>query len=287
MSYLHNKKIKKAIPRLHRNYTNKNYTRVTLFKRMNKAFHRHSLQGSMTVEASLVIPMVFFVWMACIGWTSVVRVHENVQNMLTNIALELSVDAGKNPEIVKNTGIFTGMAVLNGCDDFERGGVTKVYNFDFSKSSILEDGETILMKVTYQVQLIQGIIPIPEMTLKNQVYVRAWTGYKGNLETEYPENTSMYVYVTEYGCVYHKDPLCTHIRLNIFMVNEHRAKQYTPCEKCVNKGETTGNTYYITETGDCYHSHLGCSGLKRQVDCMLLTEAMTKGFYPCSRCGGE
>lgn len=286
--YLDCEKITKAIPLLHINDINKNYTRATPYMQMNKTFHRHSFRGSMTAEAAIVVPMVFFIWIACIAWTSVVKVHENVQNTLTNVALDLSLSAGNDAENVKNTGILLGIAALGTCDDLETGGVTKVHNFDFLESSILEDGENITFKVKYRVRLLQGIIPIPEITLKNQVSVRAWTGYNGNQNgEENRENISTYVYVTQYGQVYHKDPLCSHIRLNIFMVTENKAKQYMPCEKCVNKGESTGNTYYITETGECYHSRLGCSGLKRQVDCVLLTEAMTRGFYPCSRCGGE
>ena len=45
-------------------------------------------------------------------------------------------------------------------------------------------------------------------------------------------------------------------------------------------------TYYVTEYGECYHSRLGCSGLKRSVKRMTINEAVAGGYGVCSRCGG-
>lgn len=40
---------------------------------------------------------------------------------------------------------------------------------------------------------------------------------------------------------------------------------------------------YITNQGDCYHKDLGCSGIKRTVRMIRLSEVGTR--RPCSRCG--
>ena len=96
--------IGKAIPALHkinRMDVNKGHIEKTVTRAFEKAFCRHSLRGSMTVEAALVIPMIFFVWIACMSWTSMVRIHETVQHELTETAIELSIAAGKNQDMVK------------------------------------------------------------------------------------------------------------------------------------------------------------------------------------------
>ena len=70
------------------------------------------------------------------------------------------------------------------------------------------------------------------------------------------------------------------------MVEEAEAKRYDPCDKCISNDVDDTQTYYITETGDHYHSRLGCSGLKRQIDAIVMSEVQTMGYRPCSRCGG-
>ena len=96
------------------------------------------------------------------------------------------------------------------------------------------------------------------------------------------------VYVTETGLVYHRDYHCTHLELSIHMVlqseieslrNEGGGK-YHPCQHCM-KG--AGGGVYITDTGDRYHSSLSCSGLKRTIYAVPLSEVAGKGA--CSRCG--
>lgn len=282
-----NKNTEKAIPALHKRDVNKNHIKNIGTHPSERAFCRHSLRGSMTVEAAVVVPMVFFVWIACMALTSVVKIYENVQNALTNTALEMSVSSGDDADAVRHTGKLMIMGCLMNFNNLETGAVTYVHGFDFFESSILENEREILLKVKYYVQIMEGLIPIPEIKLSNQVYVRAWTGY---LETENLGESLLGqfndVYVSEYGQVYHTDPMCSHIRLKIFMVSENRAKHYEPCDKCIRTGIHRGNTYYITATGECYHSRLGCSGLKRNIDCMMITEAKTRGFRPCSRCAG-
>ena len=92
----------------------------------------------------------------------------------------------------------------------------------------------------------------------------------------------------ETGLVYHKDYHCTHLDLSIRMAsgeevsslrNESGGKYYA-CEHC---GGGSGGAVYITSYGDRYHSSLSCSGLKRTVYAVPLSEAVGKGA--CSKCG--
>ena len=153
-------------------------------------------------------------------------------------------------------------------------------------SCLLGDNDEIILKINYHVRLLDGLIPLPSLKLSNQVYVRAWTGAFPGAISNNGKVEQTQVFISEHGYVYHTDPLCSHIHITVFYVGEDETKNYDACERCVKYGMNQGQTYYITATGDHYHSRLGCSGLKRQVDSFLMTEAQTMGYRPCSRCGG-
>ena len=83
-----------------------------------------------------------------------------------------------------------------------------------------------------------------------------------------------------------RDPGCSHIHLSIHSVEKtqlgamrnENGEKYHPCEEC---GGGTGNVY-ITDTGNRYHSSLECSGLKRSIVKVPVTQV--KDRRPCSRC---
>ena len=276
----------KAIPALYKKNVNKNLTKKTYTLRVKRAFCRHSLQGAMTVEAALGFPMVLFVWMAFISLTSVVRVHEVVQQALTDTATQLAVEAGESESLVRSGWMAKVWLDLQRMENLETGGIRSVSGYNFFGSEILVDGEWMQFQVCYQVKLFDGLIPVPPISLKNSVYVRGWTGYVPGDYANHLSESRGNVYVTEYGHVYHEDRMCSHIHLKIYMVSEDEAKQYPPCEKCVRGSGDAAGTFYVTESGECYHNRLGCSGLKRNVERVSIETAVGEGYVSCSRCGG-
>lgn len=276
----------KAIPALQKMDVNKNHIKNTYTHHVQGTFRRHSLPGSMTVEAALVFPMVFFVWAAFISLTSVVKVYESIQQSLADTALELAVEAGEDEDVVRIGGLARAWLRLQSLDGLETGGIQRISGYDFSGSDILNGNEWLILQVKYKVELLEGIIPIPGIPVKNYVIVRAWTGYDPENSFDGSGEAHTNVYVTEYGNVYHEDRMCSHIHLKIYMVGADEAKQYPPCERCVQNSVDTGSTYYVTESGECYHCRLGCSGLKRTVQRMTVEEAAAGGYGPCSRCSG-
>lgn len=138
---------------------------------------------------------------------------------------------------------------------------------------------------------VQPVIPIlgyPGTTLISCCYMRAWTGY--DVEHRAPgDSGEVYVYITEGGSVYHVARNCTYLTLSIQVAGETEVEglrnasggKYGPCEKCARTGGT--GIVYITKEGSSYHNTITCSGLKRTVRCVPLSEA--GGRTPCSRCG--
>ena len=169
------------------------------------------------------------------------------------------------------------------------------FRFDDQRGSLLTTGDSGLIR-DEMVQLvfperIQPPVPVigyPGTTIVSCCYMRAWTGY--DVERRAGEDgEETYVYITDNGTAYHRSRACTHLTLSIMLVGKEEAAgmrnasggKYSPCEKC--GGEGSG-IVYVTKEGDRYHSTIECSGLKRSVRCIPLSEA--GGRTPCSRCAG-
>lgn len=118
--------------------------------------------------------------------------------------------------------------------------------------------------------------------------VRAWVGYtKETFETKDQEEI---VYLTPEGEVCHKSMDCSYLKLSIRSISigsitEERnlsGGKYLACEYCIKKG-FSGNTVYITDYGNSYHSTASCRGLKRTI--MAVPYSKAGGRRLCSRCG--
>lgn len=123
--------------------------------------------------------------------------------------------------------------------------------------------------------------------IQTRANVRKWTGYNvinGNVGIDEEE----YVYITETGTVYHRRRDCRHLKITIRIValediqgerNESGGK-YHKCERCGNFGSS--GVVFVTNQGDKYHTSASCSGLKRTIYVVKITE--TGGRGPCSGC---
>ena len=129
--------------------------------------------------------------------------------------------------------------------------------------------------------LFRPILLPREITIEERIF----SGYYPRDSDRETEKKDEIVFVTKRGTVYHRRADCTHICLSIKNADAVReiirGGRYRPCDKCIRR---TGNmsVLYITAEGDCYHSRLSCSGLKRTVRAVYLSEI--PGVRPCSRC---
>lgn len=122
------------------------------------------------------------------------------------------------------------------------------------------------------------------------VYIRKWTGYDVTSAGE-TKDEDEYVYITECGTVYHRSRECSHLKISISVCNasdvsmkrNDYGQKYRPCERCAS-GNSTG-LVFITDKGDKYHNSANCSGLKRTIKTVKLSEVGGRG--PCSVCGGR
>ena len=113
---------------------------------------------------------------------------------------------------------------------------------------------------------------------------RKWIGTDSDFTEE-----DAYVYVTEYGIVYHLTKNCKYMDLSIKTVNAAEigdlrnlnGHKYYACERCVAKNMESG-VAFITDYGECFHSSLQCSGLKRTVSLVRKSEVSERKV--CSKC---
>lgn len=163
----------------------------------------------------------------------------------------------------------------------------------FLGSSLFDEEECIQVVLQYKLQLPIWKEILPVFPVVQRVRIRVFNGHAvpSSLKTETEEDEAgEYVYITPNGSVYHTNVNCSHIKINIqsvdsktvpFLFNSYH-NAYRACELCINKASLPQGIVYITESGDCFHSSRACSGIKRTVTKVLLSEVGVRS--ECSRC---
>lgn len=239
-------------------------------------------RGSMTVEASLAVP-VFFIAFACLLYLmEIMAIQTSMRSGLQYAQKELSCEANEicviNPAKVQELVVHSigeerveRSIVMGGCN-----GVNCQGSFVSPFTGIGQ------LKVRYQVRV--PFFHIAPLTYEQGMGIKEWNGYQKSGLSQKQE----IVYVTETGLVYHKNYRCTHLDLSVRAVKKdslenlrnHNGGKYYPCERCAAIGK---NNVFITDNGDRYHGSLTCSGLKRTIYAVPKSEIVGKA--PCSKCG--
>ena len=157
---------------------------------------------------------------------------------------------------------------------------------DDGSSKIMEDDKVDIIAL-YEVSGLFRFNGMKGIPMYSRFYGHVWNGYdvenQGNMETG-----EIYVFITENGTVYHRNRNCTYLNPSVKAIyfddlkekrNENGAIYYA-CERCGNANSTV---VYITDQGTRYHTSLECSGLKRTIYSIPLSEV--GGRSPCSKCG--
>lgn len=243
-----------------------------------------SFKASITVEAAMAVPIFFFAMICLIYLMEIAAIQISVRSGLQYAAKTVMQDSYPLA-VIKPLDIESYVVEEIGAKRLERsvivGGSTGI---DCSSSNMSVRTGIGKLEAEYKIKLPVPIFYIEGITCKESIKVKAWTGYEKEFLGSEKEEI---VYITETGIVYHRDYHCTYLDLSIQMVSrnviEHLRNEgggkYYPCFICGGKG----NQVYITNTGNRYHGSVTCSGLKRTVYAVPLSEAIGKGA--CARCG--
>lgn len=246
-----------------------------------------SMEGTMTVEASLVLPLLLCALVGLLLWGKIFILQQEVETALLETARQL----GKKEYLYTTRGqegssLYLGRTLFlkqKQQEDFTK--ELTVSSYSFLGSRYRKNTGEVDLRVDYKVTVPMLLLGTWKVPLQARVCQKAWNGY-------YPtaaERNAVdgYVYITEDGEVYHRDSQCYHLHITIKEIRQVDAyykgeTPYDACSFCVEKGEKK-KKLYITEDGDCYHEDSSCSGLTRRVHVVTLEEGSTR--RPCKDCG--
>lgn len=255
--------------------------------------------GSMTLEATIVLPILLSFMLAILQFARITLVSSALLAGMQGTVKEMAVYAYvKEMGVTEDSGVAAELLSGGISAAYARSQIQKKSGFDseFGSFSLMQSDlihdDIIDLAVSYYPSKDTVLIPTPWVRAVLRARVRAWTGRSSseNSGTDGDEDSESKdtVYVTETGTVYHKDPECTHIKLSIQNIPREEIEscrnssggKYHVCEKC---GAGSGSDVYITTYGAKYHGSLECSGLKRDVKEVSLDEL--DGWKACSKCG--
>lgn len=249
-----------------------------------KAFLHIRNKGSYTLEMAVVLPLVAAFLVSILFFFRVLQVETQVQEALVYASRKAAAQASTadaTPVLLAAAEVHFRKEVQQH-KEFRQfvggqpGGVSLLLS-DL-------DGPEITLRADYFIKLPIAFFKVKGVQITQTSTSRKWTGDREQWTNE------DYVYVTEHGTVYHCNRSCRYLDLSIRLAeyaeigtlrnkNEHK---YSECDRCVAKNNTPYQVY-ITDYGEVYHTTLSCSGLKRTIYMVPISETGGKGA--CSKCG--
>lgn len=235
--------------------------------------------ASLTVEAALVFPLFLFLLIGLLFFFRVLQVSHMTYGALEVAGSRLSLEIKEEEApFARMAGYFYG-ALAKGHFPYEylKGGAAGIR---WTGTELA--GEYVDLWIHYECRMPVHLPGLRNIPITQRVRMKKWIG----CENGFPEGEDgIWVYVTPNESVYHLSRECTHLRLSIRRIGKYEAGQsgYKPCGIC---GDSSGMYpyYYVTDEGEKYHTKLGCSGLKRTLYMVRLSDV--DGLRACSRCKG-
>lgn len=275
-----------------------------------------TLGASITVEASLVMPLIIFAIASLIQIMIFMNVQLKMQTalyrqtmkaagysfaaeaVLEGLPGELSGDDhAAVADIVKNgiTELLIKYMVINelGSGFFEKpwisGGEDGIQVI-FSGSAGQKDIDVILH---YELKLMYNIFGIRAVPMIARAHLGKWTGVTRipdeDSESGQTADDADMVYITKSGAVYHLYRDCTYLAIKLSGVNysdvgsrrNASGGKYYPCSTCC-KGQAVTQVVYISQYGDCYHADSRCKAIYHNILEVSKKEAESRRL--CSKC---
>jgi len=215
---------------------------------------KNKVSASLTVEASLVLPVILLFFVAFLYFIQIFILQEKLQQAITDTGLGMAraaymfsdffdADEIKNfdtslleEELKQDLPEFLHALSDGGMIKYAVKKRLKAQNlnpsciaggFDgicFDDSVILRDTDDIDVVARYKVRIPIRFFGLFERDVIQRARLRGWSGLKlpalyKAIEEDEEENTEKTVYVTESGTVYHLDRNCSHIKLSVTAIN--------------------------------------------------------------------
>lgn len=270
-----------------------------IFRRRNAM----RIRGSMTLEAAFVLPFFLFAVINILFVINIIGTQSRINAALHQTGNKMAF-AGYAYERTIGSALPDSLAGVAMTHLYARGSILDYVGRSYlgqscivggaggvslAGSSVMDEGDIIDLQVSYKVKPFSGIMGFNGFSISQRYYGRAWTGYDVTQFVSDAKQEDPMVFITETGEVYHMDRNCTYLNPTVesipaTAVSDRRNQsggKYYPCELC---GADTGMEHiYITEHGSSYHTRINCSGLKRTIYTIPLSQVGGRGR--CSKCG--
>ena len=265
-------------------------------------------RGSITLESAVVLPFFLLTMLSIVSLICTYRAHSELQSIISDAVMEetlysyafqdenkipvneISEDYdGDNMKLV-DTVMSDAYGYYRVSKQFtkENGQAINALTYDISLLNFVfnNSGEDYInINLSYYTHPLFNIAGAKDSFIRNSAYAHKWNGYGENENTNEEERI---VYVAENGSVYHLSKTCTYINPGIEAVDaslldtirNENGGIFKACDKCK---PVKNGTLFITDYGDKYHSSLTCSGLKRTIRAVKISEV--NGLPACSKCG--
>lgn len=156
--------------------------------------------------------------------------------------------------------------------------ICDIKNLRLGSSSIENNIVDMVVEYSIKIPFINKYLSIAQRSR-----VRDWTGEDISINKKE-------VYITEHGTVYHESRECSHLIVKISKANYSQVDElrnsnngkYTKCLLCVKEKLQDTTRIFITEDGEKYHVDLKCSGIKRNLIAVDISQVGDREL--CSRC---
>ena len=271
------------------------------------SFYASFLRASLTIEASIIIPLFITLMVFGMYTFRILQVHSIVQQSIDTASRTMAVTLGNisnqgesdkdidlsetEPTIkgeLSETALLASTVAMAALELKERKVPLEFIDdgalgFNFLESSA--EGNYIDLQVKYRMTFPVGLLGDYTYEINQRARCRKWVGYDKN-ENETDGN---YVYITDHGEVYHTNYFCTYLNPSVHKVtkdevSEKRNKSGGKYEKCRRCGKVKpGGFLYITDYGTSYHNDVNCTEIKHNIKKVLLEEVKDT-MRPCSKC---
>lgn len=272
-------------------------------KRVSRFIFHKKVKASMTLEAAMVLPLFLFFLLNMIYCMNIIGTQSRLQAALHQTGNQMAfagyayaqVGDAALPEIPAGVILSEGYArqqiiryvgrkyLEKSCVTGGAGGISML------GSSVMGTGDYIDLQVSYRGQPFTALMGYDGFLMRQRYYAKAWTGYEIGSSANGQATEDLLVYITQTGTVYHVYRNCSYLNpvIQEIPVAEMAGQKnlsggkYSACERCGN-GSAQGKVY-VTGQGSRYHRNLNCSGLKRTIYTVPLSQ--TGGRGRCSKCG--
>lgn len=265
-------------------------------------FASSKLKASMSVEAAFVLPLFMFFIIQVMSAINMIGIQSRLSAALHQTGNKMAFAGYAYEKAAGNLSVdgivsvaLTELYAKNQIIDYVGKGMLDkscvkngAAGLRFTGTSIMEEDDIIEIRISYYVEPLFKILGFDGFLMNQRYYGRGWTGYDVLDGIENFEENDPMVYITETGTVYHTNRDCTYLNLVITAVDAADIKnsrnqsggKYFPCGICA-KNAASGSVY-ITAQGSSYHKSINCSGLKRTIYTIPLSQA--GGRRMCSKC---